>query len=96
MNDIASVMATWRTKAHGVLYRLERGFEELANFPTKSATARRKVVYEWEIVMTRAIADLEAQAEEFDSDDIREAITYTRQRTGYIKCEIPLTQKGKA
>lgn len=91
--SIAQDLATWRTSAHGILYWLERGCADIADYPASNGSGKRKVMHEWELVVTRRILELEAQAEEFCDDEIREAISHARANMGYLRCEITL---GKA
>lgn len=88
--SIAQDLATWRTSAHGILYWLERGCADIADYPASNGSGKRKVAHEWELVVTRRISQLEAQAEEFNDDEIREAVAHARQRMGYLRCEIKL------
>jgi hypothetical protein len=83
-------LATWRTSAHGILYWLERGCADIADYPASNGSGKRKVAHEWELVCTRRIMALEAQAEEFNDNEIREACERTRARMGYPKCEVTL------
>lgn len=90
MNSLAQDRATWRTSCHGILYWLERALTDIAQTPPTSGSGRRKVLFDWEIVVTRRIGRIEAEAEEFNDDEIREAIAHSRARMGYPRCEVRL------
>jgi hypothetical protein len=86
MSRFATVISTWRMHAHGILYRLEQDFRHVY-LSTGDGRARRLRLHQYELFMTRTLLELGAQAEQYEDDEIREAIAMTRQRIGYPKCE---------
>lgn len=82
--NLAQDLATWRTSCHGILYWLERALSEIAVYPATNGSGKRKVMHDWDLVVSRRITQLEYEAEEFNDDEIREAIAHARVRMGYF------------